>query len=61
MKRIEEGLASAESRRDALNAALSGPEVSADYEKVLSLTGELEALQAQIEALESEWLELEEL
>ena len=60
MKRIEEELAAAESRRDALNAALSDPAVSADYEKVLSLTGELEALQAQIEALESEWLELEE-
>lgn len=61
MKRIEEDLSAAESKRDELNAVLSEPATAADYEKVLSLTAELEALNGRIEALESEWLELEEI
>ena len=61
MKRIEEELSAAESKRDELNAVLSEPATAADYEKVLSLTAELEALNGRIEALESEWLELEEI
>ena len=61
MKRIEEELGAAEAERDALNALLSDPDNAADYEKIIDLTARLEAINGKIEALESEWLELEEI
>ena len=61
MKRIEAALSDAEARREEMNAALSDPDNAADYELILSLTAQLEAVNAEIESLETEWLELEEI
>ncbi|MBQ6066996.1 MAG: ABC-F family ATP-binding cassette domain-containing protein [Clostridia bacterium] len=60
-RRIEEELSSCEERRDELNRTLSDPDTAADYEKILSLTAELEEVNGRIDELEAEWLELEEI
>lgn len=60
LKRLEEALAEAQDKREELNAMLSSPEVAADFEKVLELTAELEKLNASIDEMEMEWLQLSE-
>ena len=60
MKRIEEALSAAEQERDAISAVLADPDHAADYEMILSQTAMLEDVNAKIEALENEWLMLEE-
>lgn len=60
LKRLEEALAESQEKREELNAMLSSPEIAADFEKVLELTAELEKLNASIDEMEMEWLQLSE-
>ena len=60
LSRIETEISEAEERLEKLNAELLKPEVASDYAKIVELTGEIEKLSAAKEALEEEWLELQE-
>ena len=55
IKRLEEAIAEAEEKADALEKQLAYPEVAADYEKVLALTAELDAVHASLTSLYEEW------
>ncbi len=58
--KLEKELSEAQEKREQLNELLSTPETAADFQKVMELTSELEKLNASIEELETEWLELSE-
>ncbi|MBR3767132.1 MAG: ABC-F family ATP-binding cassette domain-containing protein [Clostridia bacterium] len=58
--KLETALEEAQKERDELNSLLSTPEVAADFEQVMELTGKLEKLNSSIEEMEMEWLELSE-
>ena len=60
IKKIEARLTEIEAEREAAEASLSTPEVSADYEEVLRLTETISNLEAEREALEEEWFTLGE-
>ena len=58
--KLEIALAQAQKERDELNELLSTPDVAADFEKVMELTSKLEKINAAIDEMEMEWLELSE-
>lgn len=60
LSKLETMLEEAQKERDELNELLSTPDVAADFEKVMELTEELQKLNASIEEMETEWLELSE-
>lgn len=60
LSKLEIALAQAQKERDELNELLSTPEVAADFEKVMELTSKLEKINAAIDEMEMEWLELSE-
>ncbi len=60
LSKLEALLQQTQTERDELNELLSSPEVAADFEKVMELTGKLEQLNLSIEEMETEWLELSE-
>ena len=60
LTKLEAMLEAAHKERDELNELLSTPEIAADFEKVMELTNKLEEMNASIEEMEMEWLELSE-
>lgn len=60
LSKLEASLEEAQVKRDELNAELSSPENAADFEKVMTLTKQLEEINSSIEEMEMEWLELSE-
>lgn len=58
IKRIEEEIEAIETRKNEIQQILELPETSADYEKILQLTEELDSLECKQEELYGEWLEL---
>ena len=60
LSKLEAMLETAQKERDELNELLSTPEVAADFQQVMELTGKLEEMNASIEEMELEWLELSE-
>lgn len=60
LKKIEAELDGLNSRSEQIAALLQSPEVASDYEKITELTKELDAVNAQREELENEWLTLSE-
>ena len=60
LKKIEAELDGLNSRSEQIAALLQSPEIASDYEKITELTKELDAVNAQREELENEWLTLSE-
>lgn len=60
IEKLEKELAENEQKREELSAELSTPDAAADYERVLTLTSEIERLALRAEEIETEWLELTE-
>ncbi len=60
LSKLESMLETAQKEIDELNELLSTPEVAADFQQVMELTGKLEEMNASIEEMELEWLELSE-
>ncbi len=58
IKRIEEEIEVIENRKTEIQSILEQPETAADYEKLIQLTEELNALERKQEELYGEWLEL---
>ncbi len=58
--KLETALEEAQKERDELNALLSTPEIAADFERIMEYTAKLEEINASIEEMELEWLELSE-
>ena len=58
--RTEADIERLEQETEALQTELGLEEVQSDYERLLSLTGELEEKQAELEALYEQWAELQE-
>ena len=58
LKRLEGEIEAADARRGELEERLGSPEVSADYEELTRVTGELTELDSKSEELLMEWTEL---
>ncbi len=58
--RIEARLSEIEAEKNAVSEQLSAPETASDYELLLKLTAQLQVLEDENAALETEWLELSE-
>ena len=58
LRRLEEEIEAADARRGELEERLNSPEVSADYEELTRVTGELTELNSRSEELLMEWTEL---
>lgn len=60
LQKLEGMLEEAQKERDGVNSLLASDEVMADYERIMELTARLEEINASIEEMELEWLELSE-
>ncbi len=60
LSRLEAMMEEATAQRDELNLLLSSPDVSADFQKIMEYTAQLEKVNMSIEEMETEWLELSE-
>lgn len=60
ISKLETAIGEAQIKRDELNALLSSPEVSSDFQKIMELTDELNKINESIDEMEMEWLELSE-
>jgi ATPase subunit of ABC transporter with duplicated ATPase domains len=60
ISKIEQRLGEIEAEKNAASARLSAPETASDYELILELTEQLQTLETEASALETEWLELSE-
>ncbi len=60
ISKIEQRLGEIEAEKNAVSARLSAPETASDYELILELTEQLQTLETEASALETEWLELSE-
>ena len=58
--KIEQRLGEIEAEKNAVSGRLSAPETASDYELILELTEQLQTLETEASALETEWLELSE-
>ena len=58
--KIEARLSAIETEKNAVSERLSAPETASDYELLLKLTAQLQALENENSDLETEWLELSE-
>ena len=58
IKRLEEQIEKTENEKNDIQAVLDLPETSADYEKLILLTNQLNELNEKQEELYGEWLEL---
>lgn len=58
IKRLEEQIETTENEKNNIQAILDLPETSADYEKLILLTNQLNELNEKQEELYGEWLEL---
>ena len=60
INKLETAISEAQIKRDELNALLSSPEVSSDFQRIMELTDELNKVNESIDEMEMEWLELSE-
>ena len=58
--KIEQRLSEIDAEKNAVSGRLSAPETASDYELILELTEQLQTLETEASALETEWLELSE-
>lgn len=60
ISKLETAISEAQIKRDELNALLSSPEVSSDFQRIMELTDELNKINESIDEMEMEWLQLSE-
>ncbi|MBR3596885.1 MAG: ABC-F family ATP-binding cassette domain-containing protein [Clostridia bacterium] len=60
LSKLETAIGEVQSEIDMINEQLSLPENAGDFEKVMELTAKLNELNASMEEMENEWLELSE-
>jgi len=60
LSKLETAIEEVQSEIDMINEQLSLPENAGDFEKVMELTAKLNELNASMEEMENEWLELSE-